>query len=82
MGDIKIHTDYTYNEWFMISNNLDRKIVSKLRFTQNQTKNSSSASILHFNNVGLSSEEVLDLLEYLFYHIQRLQNDIFNKEER
>ena len=83
MGNIKIHTDYTYNEWFMISNNLDRKVSSKLRFTQNQSKNASSTSIIHFNHAGLSSDEVLDLLEDLFYHIQRLQNNIFsNKEEK
>ena len=81
MGNIKIHTDYTYNEWFLITNNLDRRVASKLRFTQNQSKNASSAAIIHVNNIGLSTEEVLDLLESLFYHIQQLQSGIFNKEE-
>ncbi len=81
MGNIKIQTDYTYNEWFLISNNLDRSISSKLRFTQNQTNNATSKSVIHVNNLGLNSEEVIDLLEGLFYHIQQLQVNIFNKEE-
>jgi len=81
-GTIKIQTDYTYNEWFMISNNLDRKVASKLKFTQNQTNNATSKSIIHFNNYGLDNDEVLDLLEYLFYDIQQLQMAIFNKEEK
>ncbi|MCR4880936.1 MAG: transcription-repair coupling factor [bacterium] len=82
MGSIKIHTDYSYNEWFLISNNLDRKVSSRLRFIQNQTKNASSSSIIHFNNTGLSSQEVLDLLEHLFYHIKQLQSNFVNKEEK
>ena len=82
MGNIKINTDYSYNEWFLISNNLDRKVSSKLRFIQNQSGNSGSVSTIHFNNTGLSAEEVLDLLEYLFYYIKQLQSSIFNKEEK
>lgn len=82
MGNIKIHTDYKYNEWFLITNNLDRRIASKLRFTQNQSKNATSSALIHVNNLGLSSDEVLDLLEGLFYHIQQLQSGIFNKEEK
>ena len=81
MGSIKIHVDYSYNEWFLISNNLDRKALSRLRFTQNQTKNANSNAIIHFNNTGLSSQEVLDLLEYLFYHIKQIQSNFVNKEE-
>ncbi len=82
MGNIKIHTDYSYNEWFLISNDLDRRLTSKLRFTQNQSKNASSTSLIHFNHTGLDGDEVLDFLEYLFYHIQKLQSNIVNKEEQ
>ncbi|MCQ2958119.1 MAG: transcription-repair coupling factor, partial [Candidatus Gastranaerophilales bacterium] len=81
MGNIKIHTDYTYNEWFMISNNLDREVVSRLKFVQNQNNNSNSKSVIHFNNMGLSSEDVLDYLECLFYHIKELQSNIFKEDK-
>lgn len=36
IGIIKIQTDYTYKEWFIIINNLVRKIFSSLKFVQNQ----------------------------------------------
>jgi len=81
MGNIKIQTDYSYNEWFLISNNLDRKVASRLKFTQNQATSTTSKSVIHVNNYAMDNEEVLDLLEYLFYYIQRLQEN-FNKEEK
>lgn len=81
MGNIKIQTDYSYNEWFLISNNLDRKVASRLKFTQNQANSATSKSVIHVNNYAMDNEEVLDLLEYLFYYIQRLQEN-FNKEEK
>ena len=81
MGNIKIHTNYTYNEWFMINNNLDRSISSRLKFVQNQCVGSNSKSVIHLNNIGLSSQDVLDLLECLFYHIKEIQCNIFKEEK-
>ena len=75
---IRIATPYTQGEWGFITKSLPKEILRKLRYNKAPATVSGVESYILFNSSYLSSEEVFNILENLFYYIEKLQKNIIN----
>lgn len=75
---IRIATPYTQAEWGFITKSLPKEILKKFRYNKAPATVSGITSYIFFNSSYLSSQEVFNILETLFYYIEKLQKNIVN----
>jgi transcription-repair coupling factor (superfamily II helicase) len=76
---IRISSPYSQLEWGFITKTLPREILSKLRWNKAPQTVSDAKSYIILNNTYLSPDEVFNILENLFYYIDKLQNSFKNE---
>lgn len=76
---IRISSPYSQLEWGFITKTLPREILPKLRWNKAPQTVSDAKSYIILNNTYLSPDEVFNILENLFYYIEKLQNSFKNE---
>jgi transcription-repair coupling factor (superfamily II helicase) len=73
---IRIYTGYKQFEWNLIKKNMPPRILQKLKWVKAPQNFDTAESIILLNNYALTGNEIMDLLEDLFYYILELQKNI------
>lgn len=73
---IRIHTEYEQQEWRFMTKSLPKEILQKLSWVKAPLSSTDAKSFIMLNNTYLTPEEVFNILESLFYHINKLQNKL------
>lgn len=76
---IRISSPYTQMEWNFIAKSLPREILPKLHWNKAPQTVLDAKSYIILNNAYLSPDEVFNILENLFYYIEKLQNSFKNE---
>lgn len=74
--NIRIYTDYRLNEWNIIRTKLPKELLRILKWTKAPQSTDLGESIILLDNSNLTNNEVLDILEDLFYYISELQKSL------
>ncbi len=79
-SNVRIYTDYRFNEWEKIKNTLPKELTRKLKWTKAPATSELGSSVILMDNSLLTSNELLDILNDLFYYIAQLQKTFTQKE--
>ncbi|MCQ2739932.1 MAG: transcription-repair coupling factor [bacterium] len=69
-NDIRIYTPFTQYEWNILKQNINREIISKIKFTIAPASCTDGKSILLISQTGMSFDEMYELLLNLFDKIK------------
>ena len=70
--NIRIYTPFTQPEWKIIYSKLPSEVTKKLKFVQAPKSTENAKSILLFNNQYMNFNEQFNMLEDLFYNINKV----------
>ena len=70
--NIRIYTPFTQPEWRIIYSKLPLEVTKKLKFVQAPKSTKNANSILLFNNQYMNFNEQFNMLEDLFYNINKV----------
>ena len=76
--NIRIYTPFTQTEWKILYNKIPNELTKKLKFTTAPKSTENTNSILLFNNRYMNFNEQFNMLEDLFYNINKLSYE-YNK---